>query len=439
MRRVLEKSYSMPDFWYGVLAATIILLPFMRVRINYQFIELSGTSQFIVFFVCFAALTLATRLKLSSLKIVLRDRATLLLGLWCIYVFASAFWSEYPALTLKRSILSVFPAVMIYLAAALAKQPEEVIKGFIFGLTWVTTICAVYAAIGLVADLWNSYPARRGTVYLFGLEFSQALGQRFFLIDGKLVELQRFSGFFPNPNGLGMVAAICMLLLTGIRQDARHACRVLFALMLVGVILSGSRTAALILVSGFLYLFLFRVVNCRLLVAVIVVVALFIPGAIILMQGGLFQLSVLPAWASEQEFFIATIRGPFLLEASQAVMANWVFGGGFGVGAEVSFGANAEQMAVHSVFMNAVIETGVVGLTLFVTMWISFILLGSRQNYGNSRIDKITGCVSVTLVGLFVAQSVDLSVTRFHYIHLIFFFMVGLLFSFQRTELEKRI
>lgn len=439
MRRVLEKSYSVPDFWYGVLAATLILLPFMRVRIDYQFIELSGTWQFIVFFVWFAALTLATRLKLSSLKTVLRDRATLLLGLWCIYVFASAFWSEYPVLTLKRSILSVFPAVMVYLAAALANQPEKVIKGFIFGLTWVTTICVVYAVIGLVADLWNSYPARRGTVYLFGLEFSQALGQRFFLIDGQLVELQRFSGFFPNPNGLGMVAAICMLLLIGISQDARHACRVLFALMLAGVILSGSRTAALILVSGFLYLFLSRVVNRKFLVAVVVGWALLIPGAIIVMQMGLFQLSTLPAWVNDQEFFIATIRGPFLLEASQAAMANLVVGGGFGVGAEVSFGANAGQMAVHSVFLNAVIETGLVGLILLLVMWISFIFVGSRQKYGSSQIDKISICISVTLVALLVAQSVDLSITRFHYIHLIFFFMAGLLFSFQRAGLEKRI
>ncbi|NIY75457.1 hypothetical protein HED22_07365 [Thalassospira sp. HF15] len=439
MSGFLQKRYPVPDFWYGVLVGLLILLPFMRIRIDYQFVELSGALQFIVFVAGFVGLTLATTIKISSLKTVLLERATVLLGLWCIYACASVFWSEYPLLTLKRSILAIFPAVMLYLAAALVDKPETVVKGFVLGLSGITTICVVYAVIGLFADLWNTYPARRGTIYLFGLEFSQTLGQRLFLIDGELVKLQRFSGFFPNPNGLGMVAAICMLLLAGIRQDAPKACRVLFALMLVGVILSGSRSAVLILVSGFLYLFLSRVANYRFLVAVMVIAALLIPSVIVMMKGDLLQLSILPAWVFEQESLIASIRGPFLLEASQAALGNWAFGGGFGVGAEVSFGASAGQMAVHSVFMNAVIETGVVGLTLLVAMWISFILVGSRQLNGNSRIDKVMGCISVTLVALFVAQSVDLSVTRFHYIHLIFFFMVGLLFSFQRTELEKRI
>ncbi len=436
----LKKRRNVPEFWFGVLVAALILLPFMRIRIDYQFVELSGASQFIVFVIGFVALALAMRVNLSCLKTLIWQKTTILLGLWCTYAFSSMFWGEYPVLTLKRSILTIFPAILVYVAVALVHEPEKVGRGFVIGLCGVTAVCVVYALVGLIADLVNgSADIRRGTLYLFGLEFSQTLGQRLLFINGHLVKLQRFSGFFPNPNGLGMVAAICMLLLVGIRQDAPNGYRVLLAMMLVGVILSGSRSALLILVSGFLYLFLSRLVGNRFLVSAMVIGALVLPGTIVLMKAGLLQLSFLPAWVFEQEALIATIRGPYLLEASQAALAHWVVGGGFGTGAEVSFGSNAGEMAVHSVFLNAVIETGVVGLALLLVMWISFIFVGSQRDYGNSRRHKMMGCLSITLLAILVAQSVDLSITRFHYIHLMFFFLLGLLSSFQRTELEKRI
>ncbi|KZB70899.1 MULTISPECIES: O-antigen ligase [Thalassospira] len=440
MRGFLEKRYAVPDFWYGVLAATLVLLPFMRIRIDYQYVELSGASQFIVFVVGFFGLTLAARVKVSSIKTLLRDRATVLLGLWCIYSFASVFWGEYPLLSLKRAILAIFPAVMVYLAAALVLQPEKVAKGFVIGLAVVTAVCVVYALVGLIADLWNTPSGgRHATVYLFGMEFSQALGQRLFHINGELIQLQRFSGFFPNPNGLGLVAATCVLLLLGIRQYAQPRSGVLLAIMFAGVILSGSRSAVLFLTSGFLYSFLCRAVDYRFVAIVMVIGALSIPGMIVLTESGMFQFSPLPVWVFQQEALTATTRGTYLLEASRAALTHWIFGGGFGVGAELSFGDYAEDMAVHSVFLNAIIETGVVGLALLLVMWINFVFAGSRMDHVNVETHKLMVCVSAALMALFVAQSVDLSISRFHYIHLMFFFLLGLVSSFQRVELEKKV
>ncbi|BDW97437.1 hypothetical protein MACH10_31220 [Thalassospira tepidiphila] len=210
-------------------------------------------------------------------------------------------------------------------------------------------------------------------------------------------------------------------------------------MMIVGVILSGSRTALIILLTGCLYLFLSRKINYRFVVAVAVLGALAFPVMIVLLKGGVLQLSFLPNWVLEQEALIATIRGPYLVDASHAALTHWLFGAGFGIGAEVAFGQKANEMAVHSVFLNAIIETGVLGLILLSAVWIMSIVVAGDNDHRRSQRDSVMGYLSAVLLSLFVAQSVDLSVTRFHYVHLMFFFILGLVASFKRTELEMRV
>lgn len=235
------------------------------------------------------------------------------------------------------------------------------------------------------------------------------------------------------------MAAISMLLLLGSRQEAKTATQILFVMMLAGVILSGSRTALIILLIGFLYLFLSRKVNYRIVVTFAVLGALALPVMIVLLKSGAFQLSFLPNWVLKQESLIATIRGPYLVEASHAALTHWLFGAGFGVGSEVAFGDKASDMAVHSVFLNAVIETGVIGLILLLAVWVMSIVVAGGNGHPQSPKSSVMGYLPAVLVSLLVAQSVDLSVTRFHYVHLMFFFILGLVASFKRAELEMRV
>lgn len=134
------------------------------------------------------------------------------------------------------------------------------------------------------------------------------------------------------------------------------------------------------------------------------------------------------------EIFNLGERRDLMTAAWQAFSDNWLFGVGFGVAAEHLFAEEANIQAVHSVLMNSLVETGVIGTLLLITLWLFPVFNTNDKEPKADNPRDISQVVSAIFLGLFVAEAFDLSVTRFHYIHLIFFMLLGVWSSAQRTK-----
>tara|TARA_R110000824_G_scaffold112724_1_gene262039 strand:+ start:5912 stop:7246 length:1335 start_codon:yes stop_codon:yes gene_type:complete len=442
MRKLL-KNNSAPPIFLGAFIGVITLLPFMRVRVNYEYIELSGALQFIVFVGLFVGLIAFANFRFSELfsefKYLSLNQSCLLFLLWCAVAVISSFVGQDPILSLKRATLALVPACLVYFTAYSCADPRKILKGFVLGMCLITLVSIFYALAGWIAEITNTDPnVRHGTFFLFGLEFSQSLGQRHILFNNELIELQRFSGFYPNPNGIGIVSAICLIFLTLIKKDMPRTYVFLLVVMVLGLLLSGSRMSLLLVISSCAYFILSPRLRTKIFN---------VPSAILVF---LFLIVLIFVWAefsqeisnmfdgSRQEFLSLGERGNGFLKAIEVASQNWFIGSGFGLGAEVVFGKQADVMAIHSVILNAIVETGFLGAILISALWVRPLISEHKVTTAEHSKDLQTLCLNAVVFGLLVAELFDLSVTRFHYIHLVLFFLLGLSSAFQRRG-RKRI
>ena len=120
-------------------------------------------------------------------------------------------------------------------------------------------------------------------------------------------------------------------------------------------------------------------------------------------------------------------------------LENWPLGVGFGVGAEYLFPDNADTLAVHSVFINTALETGILGITFLLAIWLLPIFATKSRRDANNNTAHERDIIAAILFGLFFAEAFDLSVMRFHYIHLIFFFLLGTWSAMGRTSKDTAL
>jgi hypothetical protein len=430
-----KASVFSPEFFGGYFAF-IALAPFMRIRIDGSNLEFGASTQFAIF--CFAFIFFfllgVSRRSIFTKKMYFSKGNKIFSILIIVSILSSIFGNEL-LISAKRLVISFFPAVIVYISVYSMDFPERVFKGFVFGLSFMTSISVCYGVLGMVCDFWNAdvgTNANHATLYLLGFEFSQTLGQRGLTIAGESVTLQRFSGFFPNPNGLGIICSICLILLPSVEKQAPFMVKVLMAVMVIGLLLALSRTSLLLLFAAGGYFLSRKLGGFRCLALSTVALCLF-GGAVAVL---VFQ--TIPDWNLGQEFLVLGERGSILVRAADTGKLNWFLGSGFGLGAETVFGDEANVMAVHSVFLNAFVETGAVGLISLIVFWGYLIFLADQIGIASKPAVLICPFLAAILVGLFAAQLFDLSITRFHYIHLIFFFLLGLVSAFHRTKLEAR-
>ncbi|PKR52381.1 O-antigen ligase family protein [Thalassospira povalilytica] len=440
MKLFYDKVKDDLEFHTGIFLALISVFPFLRIRINYAYYEFHSYLQ-----VGFVALSLCLVLIfVSGIRNVavqgFRDRGLYLILAWFSISLLSSLAGESPALSLKRLIVSFVPGVLIYLAVSACREPVKIIRGFVFGLSMIAAVSVCYAIIGLLCEILVYEPGlNHGSLYLFGLEFSQSLGQRQILLAGHAVQLMRFSGFFPNPNGLGLVCVICFILLRSLREGRPTTLLYLTSLMVIGVILSGSRGALILLIGAVVYNLLYARLGQKWFAAAISLMVFILPVAISNLWIEILGEEHLGAWVFGQEILSLGERGQIMAAALRQVQGSLLIGHGFGIGAEVVFGADVSGLAIHSVILNSMVEVGLVGTAFLVFVFAYFVWLGSSTGRMSPSRGTSAVCLTAVLVGLFISQSFDLSVTRFHYLHLVFFFVLGALASLGRDNREKQI
>jgi hypothetical protein len=214
-----EKHERIWPTCFGAILAILLIAPFLRIRLNAINYELSGPVQFIVVLLGLTLLMFFFVLKKRHhLMISFGNGDRLIVTLFLVSTLTAVIGDD-PTLSFKRLFLTFFPAIIVYFSISLNCWPNMVFRGFVFGVSFLTLLSVLYAMSGLLADSWNlGSGVDRATIHMFGTGFSQSLGQRSVVINGRLVELLRFSGFFPNPNGFGLVAATCLILVLAIEK-----------------------------------------------------------------------------------------------------------------------------------------------------------------------------------------------------------------------------
>jgi hypothetical protein len=425
--------------WFGAILAILLIAPFFRIRLNTINYELYGPVQFIVVLLGLILLMFFFVLKNRHYFMLSIGTGDRLIFAWFLVSTFSAVISDDPILSFKRLFLTFFPAIIVYFSISLNCWPRRVFKGFVFGVSFLTLLNVFYAMSGFLADSWNHGSGLdRATIHMFGTGFSQSLGQRSVVINGRLVELLRFSGFFPNPNGFGLVAATCMVLVLAIKKNINVAYLVLLASIFVGVVLSGSRMAFIFTTVAFAYLFVSSRFDPKTAIVSTIFMVLVAQVAVVVFANSYLLGTLVAGSVLDQEFLSLGERGEILTSVKEFVGTRWVLGAGFGVGAEAVFGNQTGELAIHSVVLNALVETGIIGAGLLVILWGYFALISLDCRDFTFLNPKVGLYISAALIGLFAAQSFDLSITRFHYVNLMFFFLLGFISALQKHGRDNR-
>lgn len=419
----------------GMLLSLLILVPFSRLRVDGTIMELPGDIQFLVVFSGLLGLT-GWHILRHGFVIPGHNGLGMMLT-WILLVAVSTGLSDMPFLALKRGIITAGPALLVYLLVYDPKQDHmALISGMIQGLGIVIAISALWALIGL-AGFWHSpYWARLSGWEILGTTFSQSTGQRIFTLFGSDWLWMRLAGFFPNPNGLGIISVMVLTLAGFVEAPWR---KWLIMAMVAGILVTLSRTALMLAAVSGLWLWLYPWARLRNLFAGAVVIGVLslpflVSGPVTALLESLLQMAGL----SGQEALQLRERGESLFIAWNALPDYWLTGAGFGLGTEVLFDGAAD-FALHSVFFNAWIETGIMGMLALVALWV-YPVWQAREAMVPTFLERMQEpriVLSAILLGLFAAQAFDLSVTRFHYVHLLFFVFLGLLTAFNRQAAGK--
>ncbi|URK17060.1 hypothetical protein M9H61_16120 [Thalassospira sp. GO-4] len=358
-----------------------------------------------------------------------------LISLSLIYLFLSlisSILSDSTETSLYRlAITYVSPIILIYILIR-KEVPIEFSNGIMNGIIIITTISVLYSLSGAIIS--ERYISRLATntidFNIFGVELSQKVAHRSFFFEEAKYLLQRIPGIFPNPNGFAIVCAITF----GLSYNFKYSNRIKYTIRIIsitGLILSFSRMGAVLFLANFTYMSLPSVKIRKLFV---LTSSIFIISFLIYSAGTSNTLLSNMPLVQKLELLQLRERADSWALAWNAALQNWGFGVGFGVGSEYLFGDAANTQAVHSVFLNSFLEIGALGTFALIAIWIAPALSDDYTSNNCSPKENHRHVISGVLFGLFVAEAFDLSVTRFHYIHLIFFTLLGIWVSLNPSK-----
>jgi hypothetical protein len=132
----------------------------------------------------------------------------------------------------------------------------------------------------------------------------------------------------------------------------------------------------------------------------------------------------------EEEIFDPRQRADVWRLAIHAAADVWFQGLGFGMTQEALFTPLGIQTSAHSVPLSMLLETGIVGLLLSLIVWFLPVFTLTRTN---TQLSNTSIAIVARLVALFVHQTVDSSVFRYHWAHFVFAYLIG-----ARSQLAAR-
>lgn len=343
-------------------------------------------------------------------------------------LFTLAGWSALTLLwagdfdsTLRRWLLVFVPSVMLAHIASADDFPER-------SFTWLKWLFVSIAlgSFGFSLVVWFfGEPRAIGELLRFrvidfgGWQVGVSEGGRQYLELG--IYIPRFSGITSNPNSSALFASLAAIALCATfrwrRTKLNYFEILIFALIVFGVLLSASRASIAMLFAGLLVVLLLRL-DCRVLARLCIVGAL---GFACLLYLATWLGGGTPAVPGE-ELFSLRERADVWRLALVSIQDVWTHGVGFGLTQEVVYEPIGLESSAHSVPLSTLIETGVVGLVLLLVTWFFPVLFFTSEG---RRLDGMSIAISALLVSLFVHQATDSSLFRYHWLHFVFVYLIG--------------
>ena len=408
----------------GLAASTAITLSFCHVSTQIFTLRIDGFIQF-----SFTILLLLLCFVLADKRVIFPIKFSaehyLILGLLIASAF-STFTTDHTSTSVKRVITIISSTLIIFSIAYYVRRPQKFFIGFSIGIITVTLISVFYSLIALVADFnfINQQPYELIEFKIFGIELQQKIAHRAFMIDETTYYIQRYAGILPNPNGLGLISGISFALSYLILNNKKTK-YIIQSFCILGLLLSVSRMGFLLFGTTLAYYHTNNTFIRRTLCASMILGLFSFLFAAILSSNLTPELNNQDAFSTHQEFFQLSERTYLITRAWLGFLENWPVGVGYGVGAEYLFPDRAETLAIHSVFLNTALETGILGITFLLAIWLLPIFATKTSQNSSNELEHSRHVITTVLFGLFFAEAFDLSVMRFHYIHLIFFFLLG--------------
>lgn len=416
----------------GIISAILLVAPFCQLHVAGLQIHLPSHPQVII--ATILLVTLLLLIKKNKHQIIPKYTTLFMIAFSSIFIL-SLLISDFKYLTLSRSLIIISTSTITFFIGYKIHNTEKFMYGFSISTTCICAISVFYSILGIAYS--QNYISPNSdefiNISIGGVEFIQDIANRSFVFDDEKLHVQRFAGILPNPNGLGLLSAVAFILSYN-KLTTREAKIFIRTISILGLILSFSRMGLLLFSISLIYINL-RQNSIRKIFSATCV--LFVSIFIIFIASSGTNNSITSMGIVSplnHEIFNLGERRDLMTAAWQAFSDNWLFGVGFGVAAEHLFAEEANIQAVHSVLMNSLVETGVIGTLLLITLWLFPVFNTNDKEPKADNPRDISQVVSAIFLGLFVAEAFDLSVTRFHYIHLIFFMLLGVWSSAQRTK-----
>ncbi|MBT06621.1 MAG: hypothetical protein CMM32_06870 [Rhodospirillaceae bacterium] len=407
----------------------------------YSHREFITTPPIIVFATQLIALIAAATLSRKYLKTHIWGLMPFLcLALWS---GLSVLWADQFLMSFKRWSIVFAPGILMLYALGTDQKPGQKFIFLVYLFSGIAIASLIYnllivtfgemipvLLLGCGLDGINGCHPGPGVFHSLAIgnfELSLLQGGRYFTaLD---LYLPRYSGITSNPNSVGLIASLALI---GLVAKSEVGWRlknlgpsIMFLLVLFSLILSGSRAAYLMTMVGVIMVLLLRYNWLRLSSGILCLVLLspvYLYGTSILSHGTYSTFG--------GDFISLGERSSIWARSLQGVEESWKTGMGFGLIEEKLLSRPGYSSAAHSLPLTLLLETGIIGLILFIITWLRPVL----KILGHSRdINSTTVGIASLLIALFVHQLFDSSIMRYHWLNFVFAALIGIALSIEKT------
>jgi len=364
-----------------------------------------------------------------------------LLPFLCLAAWSAStiLWADDPFVSLKRWLIVFVPGLLMTYALAVDSKPNHKFNFLIYLFSIVSITSAVFNFVIVMfgvremALLGCDFSGRCNQkafdfhfLWTGGLQFGVLEGGRLF---GELeIYIPRYSGITSNPNSVGLfssLSVIGLVAITKIRWNLKTLGPAILILAVLCVLISsGSRAAYLMTIVGIFMVVTLRCNYPRLTSGLLCLVLI----SPVLLYGVSVNLTGEDNIAREEILAIGE-RGPIWATSIYGAAEVWKTGLGFGLIEESLLTKEGHDSAAHSVPLTVLVETGILGLMLYIMTWFWPMFRSAIRSKNLTR--TAVGIFSL-LVALFVHQLFDSAILRYHWLNFVFTALLGLALSVQK-------